>query len=483
MSETTTVPSTCSTPEQQQQALLLSSLYDKLELAKLFALQDENHFLAKIKDQIILTQEMIKPILQVSPMPPSSSLETHGPSTKVFDDQVTEQSSQPADGSTTNTPGAATTTQPNIPFLSCSTAPLPSGPSITLRSDPMTNDANGAPALSMKSETEVSLARAVQQKMEQSSESSSCSPNVSSSGDIGSSSIPVDNANDTATDEIKDDDANQIMHNFLLSLSRKRRSKKSPTSTMDTGVNKPHSPSQHGHTRNGKKVIKSENAADHGASTGSSSLGGSTGSKSPPTTSRRSSLKRNVASIYATKTTATEDVDDHAASGDGGDSENKQDDNHHHHLDSSDTTNQPQPVVESEPKRQKQKKGSSKSKSKKSPSAAKTNKTSTDVSSSSTSTVTAATTDTAIPFIRVGNKEYLTHKDLTEMAQAKYPLNEALVKNYKKETEEEAFIWVTIDDYDQLAAQHPRIKRNHFQGTSKAMRLFSTDFMTWLRNR
>ena len=164
MSETTTVPSPCcSTPEQQQQALLLSSLYDKLELAKRFALQDENHFLAKIKDQIILTQEMIKPILQVSPMPPSSSLETHGPSTKVSGDQVTEQSSRRSDGSTTNTPGAATTAQSNTPFLSCSTAPLPSGTSCTLRSDPMVNDANGAPALSLKSETEVSLPHVVHQ--------------------------------------------------------------------------------------------------------------------------------------------------------------------------------------------------------------------------------------------------------------------------------------------------------------------------------
>lgn len=84
-------------------------------------------------------------------------------------------------------------------------------------------------------------------------------------------------------------------------------------------------------------------------------------------------------------------------------------------------------------------------------------------------------------FVQFKEDRYLTHKDLTRLTRTKYPLNEALVKNYRKNTGRDAYVWAKLRHFDELSKQHPGIKRNHFQGPNKAMRLFSIEFMEFLK--
>lgn len=102
-------------------------------------------------------------------------------------------------------------------------------------------------------------------------------------------------------------------------------------------------------------------------------------------------------------------------------------------------------------------------------------------STSPRATLSSIGNNNSVIYVEFQNEKWLTHKDLTSLTRIKYPLNEALVKNYKKETGREAFIWTKLDHFDELAKQHPGIKRNHFQGPNKAMRLFSIEFMEYLK--
>jgi len=324
------------------QEQVISVLYDKLELAIRFANENPNSPLAKMKQQILSTQKLIEPVL-------------------------------------TSSSGAISATSSSSSFMSCSTAPM-SGSST----------ASAAADASSSSSSSIKLEKVKEEELEQEQaqeptiESSPTTANSSSSRSIEDI---MENSFDASV-VIKDEDANQIMHNFLLSVSRNCKVDQESTATKKR-KNRPWQSTEGLDDSLQLHNESSESAIDfdYGA-----------GETSAPKKKRKASTKSKANSKPAT-------ADSLIAS------------------------------------------------------------------------------NSNIPLIHVAGKAYLTHKDLTTITKTKYPLNEALVKNFKKEREEEAFIWVGIADYDMLVVQHPKIKKNHFQGTNKSMRLFSTDFMVYLKNR